>query len=119
MQPDRLEQWKQAEDAAALEHQTTEATMGSGAVSRRGFIQGGLAAAAAGMAATDHAAVSAAPASQETPIGPVWWPSRWGPEDQAGASNWITPSKVLEAARLIRTGNIYELGRVYEAGMPG
>ena len=47
-----------------------------------------------------------------------WWPSRWGADDQAGASNWITPDKVLEAASLIQTGEIYELGRQYEHGMP-
>ena len=47
-----------------------------------------------------------------------WWPSRWGADDQAGASNWITPSKVMEAASLIETGDIYELGRQYEQGMP-
>lgn len=58
------------------------------------------------------------PAEGETPIGPKWWPSRWGPEDQAGASNHVTPQKVLEARELIRSGRIYELGRIYEAGMP-
>ena len=47
-----------------------------------------------------------------------YWPSRWGPDDQAGASNWITPDKVMEAASLIQTGEIYELGRQYEHGMP-
>ena len=47
-----------------------------------------------------------------------WWPSRWGADDQAGASNWITPDKVMEAASLIQTGEIYELGRQYEHGMP-
>jgi kynurenine formamidase len=41
-----------------------------------------------------------------------------GPQDEAGGSNWITPAKVLEAARLIKTGKIYELGHVYETGMP-
>ena len=55
---------------------------------------------------------------QQTPIGEKWWPSRWGPNDEAGASNWITPAKVLEAARLIKTGKIYDIGRVYETGMP-
>lgn len=58
------------------------------------------------------------PAAGETPIGPRWWPSRWGADDQAGASNHITPQKVMEAVQLIRTGRIYEIGRVYEAGMP-
>ncbi len=56
--------------------------------------------------------------AQETPIGPKWWPSEWGPEDQRGAANRITPAKVLEAVSLIKEGKIYQLGRVYEAGMP-
>lgn len=47
-----------------------------------------------------------------------WYPSRWGPEDQRGAANRITPAKVLEAKDLIRQGTVYQLGRVYEAGMP-
>jgi kynurenine formamidase len=58
----------------------------------------------------------------QAPAGPApvapWWPSRWGAGDQAGASNWITPEKVLDAARLIRDGRIYRMGRAYEAGMP-
>lgn len=54
----------------------------------------------------------------QTPAGPVWWPSEWGPEDERGAANLITPARVLEAASLIREGRIYELGRRYEAGMP-
>jgi len=48
-----------------------------------------------------------------------WWPHPiWGAEDQAGASNWITPEKVLQAVQLVETGKIYELGQVYERGMP-
>jgi kynurenine formamidase len=48
-----------------------------------------------------------------------WWPHPiWGAEDQAGASNWITPEKVLQAVKLVETGQIYELGQVYERGMP-
>jgi kynurenine formamidase len=54
----------------------------------------------------------------ESPIGPQWWPSRWGADDQAGASNWITPEKILDAIKLVRTGKIYEIGRIYEATMP-
>ncbi len=64
---------------------------------------------------------TAAPAAMEpmeTPIGPPWWPSRWGADDEAGASNWITPDKVLESVQLMGSGKVYELGRVYEAGMP-
>jgi hypothetical protein len=94
--------------------------------SRRDFLRGAVAAGvAAGIATGASSSASASDVlaenqaqAQDTPLGPQWWPSRWGPEDEAGASNWITPEKVLEAARLIRTGKIYELGRMYEAGMP-
>lgn len=47
-----------------------------------------------------------------------WYPSRWGKDDQRGAANRITPAKVLEARNLISRGQTYQLGRVYEAGMP-
>lgn len=57
-------------------------------------------------------------ASAQTPAGPEWWPSKWGPDDERGAANRVTPAKVLEAAALIRQGQIYELGRAYEPGMP-
>ena len=56
--------------------------------------------------------------AQDTPIGPKWWPSEWGPDDQRGAANRITPQKILQAVRLIKEGKIYQLGRVYEQGMP-
>jgi kynurenine formamidase len=49
---------------------------------------------------------------------PDWWPSEWGPDDERGAANRITPQKVLEAISLIEEGRIYELGRVYEPGIP-
>jgi kynurenine formamidase len=47
-----------------------------------------------------------------------WWPSEWGADDERGAANRITAESVLEAARMIREGKIYSLGRVYENGMP-
>ena len=56
--------------------------------------------------------------AEETPIGPKWWPSAWGPEDQRGAANRLTPENVLAATRLIKEGKVYQLGRVYEPGMP-
>jgi hypothetical protein len=94
--------------------------------SRRDFLRGAVAAGvAAGIATGASSSASASDVlaenqaqAQDTPLGPQWWPSRWGPEDEAGASNWITPEKILEAARLIRAGKIYELGRMYESGMP-
>lgn len=53
-------------------------------------------------------------AAQEKP----WYPSEWGPGDQRGAANRLTPQKVLEASQFIREGKIYQLGRAYEEGMP-
>ncbi|HUQ52186.1 MAG TPA: cyclase family protein [Gammaproteobacteria bacterium] len=47
-----------------------------------------------------------------------WYPSRWGAADQRGAANRITPAKVMEAKNLITSGNVYQLGHVYEATMP-
>ena len=48
-----------------------------------------------------------------------WWPHPiWGADDQSGGSNWIKPAKVLEAVSLVKTGKTYELGQVYERGMP-
>ena len=56
--------------------------------------------------------------SQTREKGP-WWPHPiWGAEDQAGSSNWITPEKILESLKLVTTGKVYELGQVYERGMP-
>ncbi len=54
----------------------------------------------------------------QTPIGSQWWPSEWGADDERGAVNRITPEKIVEAAGLIKTGKVYHVGQVYEAGMP-
>lgn len=66
------------------------------------------------------AAVAAAGGSlsaQTRERGP-WWPSPHGATDQAGNSNYITPEKMLKALRIAKTGQTYELGRVYEPEMP-
>lgn len=47
-----------------------------------------------------------------------WTKSPFGADDQAGRSNLMTPAKALEAAALMKTGNVVSLGRTYEAGMP-
>jgi hypothetical protein len=60
----------------------------------------------------------AAPDGDETPIGARWWPSKWGAEDQRGAANLLTPEKALEAKAAIKDGKVYQLGRIYEQGMP-
>jgi kynurenine formamidase len=57
-------------------------------------------------------------AFDDTPIGPKWWPSRYGPDDQRGAANLQTPEKVLQAVGLIKSGRVYQLGHLYENGMP-
>jgi kynurenine formamidase len=56
--------------------------------------------------------------SAQTPSAKNMVPSEWGPDDERGAANRITPQKVLEATQLIKEGRIYELGRDYEVGMP-
>jgi hypothetical protein len=48
----------------------------------------------------------------------TWYPSRWGADDQRGAANRVTAARVLEAKNLITRGQTYQLGRVYESGMP-
>ena len=35
---------------------------------------------------------------------------RWGPDDQAGAVNFITPEDIVAAARLVRRGKVFPLG---------
>ena len=85
---------------------------------RRAFLTAGLVggAVAAGtlVAGVAHAQQTAqAPALSDKP----WWPHpKWGKDDQAGASNWITPAKVLDTVKLIKDGKIYRIGRVYEVG---
>src|SRR5919205_2105519 len=47
-----------------------------------------------------------------------WWPSRYGPDDQIGSLNEITPTKIVEAARLVRQGKTFDLGRVLDKDVP-
>lgn len=39
-----------------------------------------------------------------------WFPSKWGANDEIGAANLMTPQRVAEAAKLVTTGKVYELG---------
>src|SRR5215831_4134505 len=52
-----------------------------------------------------------APASMPKGTDKPWWPSKWGKDDEAGASNHITPAKVLDAVKWIKDGKIYKIGR--------
>jgi kynurenine formamidase len=45
-------------------------------------------------------------------------PSKWGAGDERGAANHMRPETVLRAARLIKTGEIFELGHILSASMP-
>ena len=47
-----------------------------------------------------------------------WFPSEWGADDRRGAVNRLTPEKVLQATSLIKKGEVFQLGRVYESGIP-
>ncbi len=54
----------------------------------------------------------------KSPIGERFWPSEFGAEDQRGAANRITPPRVAAAAKLVKNGQIFQLGRLYEQDMP-
>lgn len=47
-----------------------------------------------------------------------WTTSKYGPEDEIGAANLITPESVLEASKLIKTGKTYNLGIVVDSNTP-
>ena len=48
----------------------------------------------------------------------TWWPSRYGPDDQAGALNEITPAAVVRAAGLVRSGRVFDLAHVLDEHVP-
>ena len=89
---------------------------------RRNFMRtaavGAGAVAAAGAALTGGSVREAKADSPMTPIGEKWWPSRWGEGDQAGASNWMTPEKTLDAVKWIKNGKVTRIGRDYEPSIP-
>jgi len=45
-------------------------------------------------------------------------PSKWGPDDEIGAANLVTPERVLAAAKLIKKGESHPLGIVVDPKMP-
>jgi kynurenine formamidase len=52
------------------------------------------------------------------PVDEKWWPSEFGPDDQIGAANYITPQKRLEAVKLVKQGKTATLGMPYSNHMP-
>jgi kynurenine formamidase len=97
-----------------------EAVADSTELSRRDVMKGGfVAGVAAGMAAGGAATPERAEAQAfSNPLSNRWWPSPWGAQDQKGAHNRLGPAKVREAAALIKTGKVYQLGRVLQRGIP-
>lgn len=65
-----------------------------------------------GLAADAHAQ------SWQPPADSARCPSKWGAGDQRGAGNHMKPETVLRASRLIRTGQVFELGRPLAMDMP-
>lgn len=45
-------------------------------------------------------------------------PSEWGPQDQIGAANRVTPERTLEALKLVKKGESHPLGIVIDASTP-
>src|SRR5262244_310207 len=45
-------------------------------------------------------------------------PSKWGVDDERGAANHMNPQTILRASKLIKTGEMIELGWVLSADMP-
>ena len=45
-------------------------------------------------------------------------PSKWGAGDERGSGNHMKPASVLKAVKLIRTGEVIELGHVLRGGIP-
>jgi kynurenine formamidase len=90
---------------------------------RRSFLTG---AGALGGAAVAGTLIAQAAQAQTTPAAAApalsdkpWWPHpKWGKDDQAGASNYMTPAKVLDAVKWIKDGKVYRIGQVYESAMP-
>jgi kynurenine formamidase len=72
----------------------------------------------AGAAIVAAAAATAQTPSWAPPAESARCPSKWGAMDQRGAANHMKPATVLNAAKLIRTGEVIELGHVLNESMP-
>jgi kynurenine formamidase len=60
------------------------------------------------------AALTAGPAFAQAD----WCKSKWGPNDEIGAANLLTPELAREAAKLVKTGKTYRLGVETNAQTP-
>jgi kynurenine formamidase len=62
--------------------------------------------------------VSAGAQSWNVPTAGERCPSKWGAGDERGSANHMKPESVLKAVRLIKTGEVIEIGQVLSASMP-
>jgi len=62
--------------------------------------------------------VPAAAQSWRPPAESERCPSKWGAGDERGSANHMKPETVLRAVRLIKTGEVIELGHVLSPSMP-
>ena len=58
---------------------------------------------------------AAAPAMQAAAD---WFPSKWGADDEKGAANHMTPQRISDAAKLVKSGKVYELGITVSPATP-
>ena len=58
----------------------------------------------------------AAPSVEQRTAG--WFPSRYGPDDAAGALNEIAPAGLLSAVSLVRHGRVHDLSHVLHQDVP-
>jgi kynurenine formamidase len=77
-----------------------------------------LCAALSAAALAISAAVAQQPPSWSPPAEKDRCPSKWGAGDERGAANHIKPTTVLNAVKLIKTGEVIELSHVLNAQMP-
>lgn len=46
------------------------------------------------------------------------YPSTWGPNDEIGAANYLTPALAMQASKLVTTGKVYSLGITVSTSTP-
>jgi len=56
--------------------------------------------------------------AENNPVDEDWWPSEFGADDEAGATNYITPEKRIAAVGLVKQGKVATLGMPYHLRTP-
>jgi hypothetical protein len=86
-----------------------------------GLAAGGLVGAMFGLTPTTAEAtggigfVGSAQAQTGPATAAPWWPSKYGKDDEIGATNLITSEKILDALKQVKTGKVYEMSHPYRA----